>query len=106
MRSAGARLAVAAAFAAAFLWQVYGALSNLLAWVGLAALARQQLTAFAWSILLLGMVIPIACFIAAAVFGRRRRAPGLALILLAALCASQALGVSQYAFFLEGIGAL
>lgn len=103
---AGRRLLVAAAFAVAFLWQVLGSVSNLLAWTGFAAVLGRQLSSFAWVILLLGLVIPVATFAAALVLGRRRSAGRLALILLAALCASQALGLSQLAFFQAGIGAL
>lgn len=101
-----ARLAVAAAFSLGFLWQAYGAVSNLLAWAQFAALFGRQLSAFAWAVLVLGLLIPVVVLGGTLVLGRRRRARVLALMLLVALCASQALGVSQLAFFLAGVRAL
>lgn len=100
------RLGVIAAFAVGFLWQAFGAVSNLLVWAGLASVAGRQLSGFAWVILLLGLLIPVAALAAGVVLGRRRGPGPLALVLLVALCASQALGVSQYAFFLAGNGIL
>lgn len=100
------RLVVAAAFLLAFLWQVYGAISNLVVWVLIADRAGGQLSAFAWVVLLLGVAIPAAAYATALVFGRRTRIGVFALILLVALCTSQALSLSQLAFFLSVIGAL
>lgn len=104
--SVGARLAVSAAFLVAFLWQVLGAVSNLLAWTGFAALLHRQLNAFAWTVLAVGLVIPVGVFVTAVVLGRRASAGVLALILLVALCVSEALTISQLAFFQSGIDAL
>lgn len=105
-RPVAGRLVVAAAFLLAFLWQIYGALSNLVVWVLFADRAGGQLSAFAWVVLLLGVAIPVVAYAAALVLGRRARVGLLALILLVAVCASQALSLSQLAFFLSVIGAL
>jgi hypothetical protein len=102
----GPRTAVAVAFLLAFLWQLYGAVSNLLVWLGFAGTLGRQLTATAWVVLLIGIAIPVAAFAAGMVLGRRRRAAVLALVLLLALCVSQALSLSQLAFFLSVVGAL
>ena len=100
------RILVAALFLLAFGWQAFGAISNLLAWIGLATAAGGQLTATAWILLVGGIAIPVVGWIAALVVGRRRALLPLALLLLLALCVSQALSLSQYALFLGVIGAL
>lgn len=100
------RIAVAAVLALAFLWQVYGAVSNLAVWLRFANLMGSGLSAFAWIVLLAGIAIPAVAYAAALVLGRRRPARSLALILVLALCVSEALSLSQLAFFLSVIGAL
>lgn len=100
----GVRLAVALAFLLAFLWELLGATSNLLAWAGFAAVLHRQLSAFAWTVLLVGIAIPAAGYGLAVVLGRRRSPGSLALMLLVALCASEALSLSLLAFFQAGIG--
>jgi hypothetical protein len=102
----GARIAIAAAFLLAFLWQVYGAVSNLVVWLGFAGSLGRQLTATAWIVLVIGIAIPVVAYAAGVFLGRRRRPAVLALVLLLALCASQALSLSQLAFFLSVVGAL
>ena len=105
-RRLGARIGIAVAFLLAFLWQVYGAVSNLLVWLGFAGALGRQLTATAWVVLVIGIAIPVVAYVAGVVLGRRRRPGVLALVLLLALCASQALSLSQLAFFLSVVGAL
>jgi hypothetical protein len=100
------RIGVAVAFLLAFLWQLYGAVSNLLAWTGFAVAAGGQLTVTAWVILILGIAIPLVTFVVGLILGRRRPAGVLALVLVLALVASEALSLSQYALFLGVIGAL
>lgn len=100
------RLGVAGAFALGFLWQVYGAVSDLLVLLGFAAAQGRQLNAVVLGLLLLGLLIPVAVYVAGLVVGRRRRAGSLALVLLVALCASRALGVSQLAYLQAVLGAL
>lgn len=101
------RVVVAVLFLLGFLWQVYGAVSNLIAWLRFANVLGEQLTATAWVVLLLGIAIPVAAFAAGIVLGRRRRSSvGFALVLVLALCSSEALSLSQLAFFLAVVGAL
>jgi hypothetical protein len=100
------RIVIAVLFLLAFLWQVYGAVSNLAVWLGFADVVGQQLTATAWIVLLLGVAIPVVAYAAAILLGRRRSPLGFALVLVLALCASEALSLSQLAFFLSVVGAL
>jgi hypothetical protein len=97
------RVAVALAFLLGFLWELLGAVSNLLAWTSFAALVGRGLTSFAWIVLLVGLLIPPLAYVLGLVVGRRATAGRLALVLLAALCASEALTLSQLAFFQAGI---
>jgi hypothetical protein len=103
-RRPGAGLAVALAFLLVFLWELLGAVSNLLAWAGFAAVLHRQLSAFAWTVLLVGLVIPAAGYALTVALGRRRPAGTLALMLLVAFCASEALSLSLLALFQAGIG--
>ena len=102
----GARVAIAVAFLLAFGWQIFGAVSNLLAWIRLAVLAGGQLTATAWVVLILGIAIPTVVYVVAVVFARKRRPAPFALILVLALCVSEALSLAQLAFFLSVVGSL
>jgi hypothetical protein len=105
-RRLGLRIVVAVAFLLAFLWQIYGAVSNLLVWLNFAGAMQEQLSATAWIVLLIGIAVPVIAAVAGLVVGRRRRAGPLALVLLLALCVSEALTLSQLAFFLSVVGAL
>ncbi|MCU1473067.1 hypothetical protein [Amnibacterium sp.] len=100
----GLRLAIALAFLLLFLWELLGAVSNLLAWAGFAAVLHRQLSAFAWLVLGGGVVVPIAAFVLAVLLTRRRTSGTLALVLVVAYAASQALTLSLLAFFQVGIG--
>lgn len=104
VRRPGARLAVALAFLLAFLWELLGAISNLMAWAGFAAVLHRQLSVFAWTVLLVGIAIPALGYGLTILLGRRRPPGSLALLLLVALCASEALSLSVLAFFQAGIG--
>jgi hypothetical protein len=103
-RRFGWNLAIALAFLLAFLWELLGAVSNLLAWLGLAAVAHSQLSAFAWLVLGGGVVVPLVAYLLAVLLGRRRSPGTLALVLLVAYAASQALTLSLLGFFQVGIG--
>jgi hypothetical protein len=103
-RHRGGRLATVLAFSLLFLWELWGAVSNLVLWLSLAARVHGSLTTFAWVVLLAGLAIPVAAFAASLVIGRRRGAASLARILLVAYCASQAVTLSVLAFFNAGIG--
>lgn len=105
-RGTVARAAGGAVFLAALLWQVLGAVSDLLLWVGIAAVARGQLSATAWTLLGAGMLVPVVAAAAGLFAARRRSLPGFLLVLAATLCAARALGVTQLATFLQVIGAL
>jgi hypothetical protein len=102
----GVRIAIAVAFLLAFGWQIFGAVSNLVAWIRLAVLSGGQLTATAWIVLILGIAIPTVVYVVAVVLGRRRRPGPFALILVLALCVSEALSLAQLAFFLSVVGSL
>lgn len=102
----GPRVLVAALFLLGFLWQGYGAVSNLVAWLGFATVLGEQLTATAWIVLLLGIAIPVVAYAAAVLLGRQRSPVAFALVMVLALCASEALSLSQLAFFLSVVGAL
>ena len=103
-RHRGASLAVVLAFSLLFLWELWGALNNLIFWLSLAASVNRSLTTFAWLVLLAGLAVPVAAFAAALVVGRRRGAASRARILLVAYCASQAVTLSVLACFNAGIG--
>ena len=100
----GARLAVVLAFSLLFLWELWGAVANLIFWLSLAAGVNRSLTTFAWVVLLAGLAIPVGSLAAALVVGRRRGAASTARILLVAYCASQAVTLSVLAYFNAGIG--
>jgi hypothetical protein len=100
----GARLAVVLAFSLLFLWELWGAVSNLVFWLTLATSVNRSLTTFAWLVLLAGLAIPVTAFAAALVVGRGRGAASRARILLVAYCASQAVTLSVLAYFNAGIG--
>ena len=103
-RRPGLRLAIALAFLLAFLWELLGAVSNLLAWAGFAAVLHRQLSAFAWLVLGAGVLLPVVAYVLAVLLGRARRPGTLALMLVVAYAASQALTLSLLAFFQVGIG--
>jgi hypothetical protein len=102
----GSRIGVAVLFLLAFGWQIYGAVSNLVVWLGFANALGRQLSATAWVVLVIGIAIPVVAYAAAVVLGRRRGIGAFALVLLLALCASEAVSLSQLAFFLSVVGAI
>jgi hypothetical protein len=99
-----ASLAVALAFLLAFLWELLGAVSNLLAWLGFAAVVHSSLSAFAWVVLAAGIAVPVLTYAVTVLLGRRQPPGRLALMLLVAFCASQALTLTVLAVFQRGIG--
>lgn len=103
-RRRAAGLAVTLAFSLLFLWELWGAVANLIFWLSLAAGVNRALTTFAWVVLLAGLAIPVTAFAAALVVGRGRGATSRARILLVAYCASQAVTLSVLAYFNVGIG--
>ena len=103
-RRRGLVAGVVVLFALLFAWQLLGAVTNLLFWLGLAAAAEQSLSAFAWLVLVGGIAVPVVAFLFALAFGRRRPPGTLALLLLLAFCAAQALGLTLLAAFLDAAG--
>lgn len=103
-RRRSASLAVVLAFSLLFLWELWGALNNLVFWLSLAASVNRSLTTFAWLVLLAGLAVPVVSLAAALVVGRRRGAASRARILLVAYCASQAVTLSVLAYFNVGAG--
>jgi hypothetical protein len=57
-------------------------------------------------VLLLGIAIPVVGSVVGLALGRKRRPAPFALILLLALCVSEALSLGQLAFFLSVTGTL
>ena len=95
-------IAVALAFAVLFLLRLWDAVSNLLAWLTLAALTNRTLSAVLWIILALGLLLPVVGYVAALVITRRRRLSTVVIGLAVAYCVVQALNLSVLAFY-EGV---
>ena len=93
------RIAIVAVFALAFLYDLFGAVSNLVFILGAAASFGGTLTSFAWIVLVAGLVIPVAGFVLALVLARGRTRRGLAGALAVAFCASEALTLSLIALY-------
>lgn len=72
---------------------VYGAVGNLL---GLPQLLQAARVAVPWVLLVAGVVIPVVLYVGALVLGRGRTSFARALILVVALAANSALGVTLY----------
>ncbi|PPG62110.1 hypothetical protein C5C27_07775 [Rathayibacter sp. AY2B7] len=93
----GRRLAVsvlvAVVFALFFAWDVWEAVGNLIGLRSYAASLGTDLNPTGWAVLLLGLVLPVACFVAAVLLGRRRGLPVRVGLLAAALCLSAALSL-------------
>jgi hypothetical protein len=93
----GRRLAVsvliAVVFALLFAWDVWEAVGNLIGLRGYAASLGTDLNPTGWTVLLLGLVLPVVCFVVALLLGRRRGVPARVGLLAAALCLSAALSL-------------
>ncbi|KZX22191.1 hypothetical protein [Rathayibacter tanaceti] len=88
-----ASVLIAAAFALFFAWDVWEAVGNLLGLRAYAASLGTDLNPTGWTVLVLGLVLPVLCFVVALVLGRRRGVAVRAGILAAALCLSAALSL-------------
>ena len=93
------RVGVVALFALAFLYELFGAVSDLVVVLAAAATTGGSLTTFAWLVLVAGLVIPIAGFVLALLLARGRRLRGLVGALAVAFCASEALTLSLIALY-------
>lgn len=102
-----ASVLIAVLFALFFAWDVWEAVGNLVGLRSYGALLGTDLTATGWTVLLLGLVLPVVCFAFALVLGRRRGLLARAGILAAALCLSAALSLDvQLVFGYERLFAL
>ena len=84
---------IAAVFALFFAWDVWEGIGNLVGLRTYAATLGTDLNGTGWTVLLLGLVLPIVCFLTALVLGRRRGLLARTGLLLAALCLSAALSL-------------
>ncbi|MHC2186738.1 hypothetical protein ACVLV4_002401 [Rathayibacter agropyri] len=84
---------LAVLFALFFAWDVWEAVGNLVGLRSYAALLGTDLTPTGWTVLLVGLVLPVVCFAIALVLGRRRGLLARVGILTAALCLSAALSL-------------
>lgn len=88
-------------------WDVWEAIGNLIGLRSYAAALGTDLNATGWTMLLLGLVLPVTCFVVALVLGRRRGLWARAGLLLAALCLSAALSLDvQLVFGVESLVSL
>lgn len=74
-------------------WDVWEAIGNLVGLRANAAYLGTELNPTGWVVLLLGLVLPVLCFVAALVLGRGRSLPVRIALLVAALCLSAALSL-------------
>ncbi|MDY0913189.1 hypothetical protein [Rathayibacter festucae] len=84
---------IAAVFALFFAWDVWEGIGNLVGLRTYAATLGTDLNGTGWTVLLLGLVLPVVCFVLALVLGRRRGLLARTGLLLAALCVSAALSL-------------
>ncbi|PPH37897.1 hypothetical protein C5C53_05870 [Rathayibacter sp. AY1E3] len=92
-RRPAASVLAAVVFALFFAWDVWEAVGNLIGLRSYAASLGTDLNPTGWAVLLLGLVLPVACFVAAVLLGRRRGLPARVGLLAAALCLSAALSL-------------
>ena len=88
-----ASVAIAVLLGLLFAWDVWEAIGNLVGLRTYAATLGTDLNATGWTVLVLGLVLPVVCFAAALVLGRRRGLLARAGLLVAGLCLSAALSL-------------
>ncbi|QHC58186.1 hypothetical protein [Rathayibacter sp. VKM Ac-2760] len=84
---------IALAFALFFAWDVWEGIGNLVGLRTYAASLGTDLNGTGWTVLLLGLLLPVVCFVLALVLGRRRGLLARTGLLVAALCVSAALSL-------------
>jgi hypothetical protein len=84
---------IAAVFALFFAWDVWEGIGNLVGLRTYAATLGTDLNGTGWTVLLLGLALPVLCFVTALVLGRRRGLLARTGLLVAALCLSAALSL-------------
>ncbi|HYI32785.1 MAG TPA: hypothetical protein VEX88_04915 [Glaciibacter sp.] len=95
---------VASLFGLFFAYDLWEAVGNLVGLSATAANLGTTLSAFGWTVLVVGLLLPAAIFAAAVWLGRRRNVGVQALLLLAGLCLSAVASLNIYALF--GLGNL
>ncbi|QHF25026.1 hypothetical protein GTU73_14115 [Rathayibacter sp. VKM Ac-2804] len=84
---------IAAVFALLFAWDVWEGIGNLVGLRTYAATLGTDLNGTGWIVLLLGLLLPVVCFVLALVLGRRRGLLARTGLLFAGLCLSAALSL-------------
>ncbi|QHC66213.1 hypothetical protein GSU68_06190 [Rathayibacter sp. VKM Ac-2759] len=92
-RRLAASVLIALGFALLFAWDVWEAIGNLVGLRTYAASLGTDLNPTGWTVLVLGLVLPVVCFVAAVLLGRRRGVLARTGLLVAALCLSAALSL-------------
>ncbi|KQQ07907.1 hypothetical protein [Rathayibacter sp. Leaf296] len=90
---------IAVLFGALFAWDVWEAIGNLVGIRAYAAGLNTDLNATGWTVLLLGLALPVVCFAVALLLGRRRGVAARAGLLVAALCLSAVLSLDVQQVF-------
>ena len=97
MRNTIGVVAISVVFGAFFAWDVWEAVSNLVAlpdFYDYAGFGRENVP---WWVLIVGVVVPVVLFVAAIVLGRGRPLLVKAIVLLVALAVASALGIGVVA---------
>lgn len=95
---------VAALFGLFYAYDLWEAVGNLVGLSATAASLGTTLSAFGWTVLVAGLILPAFIFAAAVWLGRRRTLGVQALLLLAGLCLSAVVSLNIFALF--GLGSL
>jgi len=95
---------VAALFGLFYAYDLWEAVGNLVGLSATAASLGTTLSAFGWTVLVAGLLLPAFIFAAAVWLGRRRTLGVQALLLLAGLCLSAVVSLNIFALF--GLGSL
>lgn len=88
-----ASVLIAVLFGLLFAWDVWEAIGNLVGLRTYAASLDTDLNATGWTLLVLGLVLPVVCFVAALALGRGRGLLARTGLLAAGLCLSAALSL-------------
>lgn len=91
-------IAIAVAFGLFYAWDLWEAVSNIVALPSLYDAIGIGSERVPWWLLVIGILIPPAVYVVAFALGRRRGIPGRALLLLVGLAVTAALSLSVIAF--------
>ncbi|WP_022886539.1 hypothetical protein [Glaciibacter superstes] len=95
---------IAAVFGLFYVYDVWEAIGNLVGLNVAAGSLDTQLSAFGWTVLIVGVLLPFVVYAAAAWLGRNRGPRARILLLLTGLCLVAVLSLDIYALF--GLGSL